>query len=128
MKVINPSSVMPAQGGYSQGTQAGNLIFVAGQVGADASGKLTGDAGMAAQTRQTIANVAAVLAEAGAALADVVSATVYVKNFNEYKVFDQVWQECFGRHKPARATVQAELVIPQLLVEIQAIAVRPHAD
>ena len=125
MKVINPSTVMPPQGGYSQGIQVGDLIFVAGQVGADASGKLTGDAGMAAQTRQTIANVSAVLAEAGATLADIVSATVYLKNLDEYKVFCQIWQECFGNHRPARATVQAELVMPQLLVEIQAIAVRP---
>ena len=69
--------------------------------------------------------IVAVLAEAGATLADVVSATVYVKVFCEYKVFDQVWQECFGGHKPARATVKAELVHPALLIEIQAIAVRP---
>ena len=125
MKTINPTCVMPPQGGYSQGIQAANLVFVAGQVGVDAQGKLTGDGSMAEQTRQTIANVAAVLAESGASLADVVSATVYVKNFAEYKVFDQVWQDCFGAHKPARATVQAELVVPQLLVEIQAIAVIP---
>ena len=128
MKVINPSTVMPPPGGYSQGIQAGDLIFLAGQVGVDAGGKLTGDAGMAAQTRQTIANVSAVLAEAGATLADIASATVYLKNLDEYKVFCQVWQECFGTHKPARATLQAELVMPQLLVEIQAIAVRPHVD
>ena len=125
MKVINPGTVMAPQGGYSQGIQAGDLIFVAGQVGVDAHGKPTGDAGMAAQTRQTIANIVAVLAEAGATLADVVSATVYVKDFSEYKVFDQAWQECFAGHKPARATVKAELVHPALLVEIQAIAVRP---
>ena len=128
MKFINPSNVMPPQGGYSQGTQAGDLIFVAGQVGADASGKLTGDGGMEAQTRQTIANVAAVLAEAGATLSDIVSATAYVKNIGDYKIFNQVWLECFGNHKPARATLLADLVMPQLLVEIQAIAVRPHAD
>ena len=128
MKFINPGTVMPPQGGYSQGTQAGDLIFVAGQVGVDASGKFTGDAGMAAQTRQTIANVAAVLAGAGATLADIVSATVYVKNLSEYKIFCQVWQECFDGHQPARATVLAELVMPQLLVEIQAIAVRRNVD
>ena len=127
MKLINPGTVMPAQGGYSQGIQAGDLIFVAGQVGVDAQGKLTGDAGMAAQTRQTIANIVAVLAEAGATLVNVVSATVYVKDFSEYTIFDRVWQECFGTHRPARATVKAELVHPALLVEIQGIAVRRAA-
>ena len=124
MKMINPSTVMTPSGGYSQGIQVGDLIFVAGQVGLDSYGKPTGDGGMAAQTRQTIANLAAVLSEAGATLADVVSTTVYVKDFSEYKILDQVWQECFGGHKPARATVKAELVHPALLVEIQAIAVR----
>lgn len=126
MQILNPSTVMPPQGGFSQGIQSGNLIFVAGQVGVDAHGKPVGDFGMAAQTRQTIENVKNVLAAAGATLADVVSTTVYVKNFTEYKEFDRVWQECFGGHKPARATVQAELVMPALLVEIQAIAVRPN--
>ncbi len=128
MKIINPKSVMPPPGGYSQGIQAGNLIFVAGQVGVDAQGKFTGDGGMEAQTRQTIANVAAVLADVGASLADVVSATVYVKDLADYKVFNQVWDECFGDHKPARVTVRADMVLPPLLVEIQAIAVCPSGN
>ena len=127
MKIINPSTVMPPPGGYSQGVQAGNLIFVAGQVGLDVNGKFTGDGGMAAQTRQTIANVAAVLTEAGATLADIVSATVYVKDLSDYKAFGQVWRDCFGDHKPARATVRADMVLPELLVEIQAIAIHPRA-
>ena len=125
MKIFNPDTVMTPVGAYSQGIEAGGLIFVAGQCGVDVNGKPTGDGGMAAQTRQTIANIEAILAAAGATLADVVSTTVYVKNFSEYKLFNEVWQECFGTHKPARATVQAEMVMPQLLIEIQAIAVRP---
>ena len=126
MKVINPKSVMPPPGGYSHGIVAGEFIFVAGQVGLDANGKPTGDGGMEAQTRQTIANVAAILADAGATLSDIVSAAVYAKDLSDYKVFNQVWNECFGSHKPARATLRADMVAPQLLVEIQAIAVRPH--
>ena len=123
MEVFNPADVLPPRGGYSQGIKAGNLIFVAGQVGVDALGKPTGDGGMAAQTRQSIANLAAVLRDAGAALTNVVSATVFIKDFTEYAVFDSVWQECFGGHKPARATVKAELAHPMLLIEIQAIAI-----
>ena len=127
MTVLNPNTVMPPPGGYSQGIAAGGLIFVAGQVGVDVQGKIPGDGGMAVQTRQTIDNVAAVLAAAGASLKDVVSTTVYIKDLADYKVFNQVWNECFGGHKPARATVLANLVMPQLLVEIQAIAVVPQA-
>ena len=128
MKMINPATVMTPPSGYTQGIQAGNLIFVAGQVGVDAQGKLPGDGGMEAQTRQTIANVAAVLAVAGASLKDVASATVYVKDLADYKVFNQVWDECFAGHKPTRATVKADMVAPVLLVEIQAIAVLPLSN
>ena len=124
MEVINPKDVLPPQGGYSQGIKAGNLIFVAGQVGVDTNGKPTGDGGMAAQTRQTIANLAAVLRDAGAALTDVVSTTVFLKDFAEYALFDHTWRESFGPHRPARATVKADLVHPALLIEIQAIAVQ----
>ena len=92
------------------------LIFTAGANG----GRLDSIACISSGT-----NVAAVLRDAGATLADVVTTTVFVKDFAEYAVFDSVWQECFGAHRPARATVKAELVHPALLIEIQAIAVRP---
>ena len=125
MQTINPDSVMRSTGGYSQGISSGEWIFVAGQVGMDANKQPTGDGGMAAQTRQALANVAAVLAEAGATLNDVVTTTVYVTSFEAYAEFDQAWQEHFGDHRPARATVRADLVAPGLLVEIQAIAMKP---
>ena len=124
MKLINPSTVLTPMGGYSQAVAVDKLIFVAGQCGVDVDGKPTGDGGMAAQTRQTIVNIAAILAAEGASLDDVVSTTVYIKDFAEYQLFDQIYRECFGNHKPARATVQAGMVAPQLLVEIQAIAIR----
>ena len=125
MKIINPNDVMAPRGGYSQGADTGGMVFVDGQVGLDKDGQPVGNFGMADQTRQTLANVAAVLGAAGLGLSDVVSTTVYVKDFADYDVFDQVWQECFGDHKPARATVQAGLVHPSLLVEVQTIAARP---
>jgi 2-iminobutanoate/2-iminopropanoate deaminase len=128
MKIINPDDVMAPQGGYAQGVDASGMVFVAGQVGVDKDGQPVGDFGMAAQTRQTLANVAAVLREAGLGLNDVVSTTVYVKDFADYELFDEVWQECFGDHQPARATVQAALVHPGLLVEVQAIAAHPASQ
>ena len=124
MKIINPVDVMAPMGGYAQGVDAGGMVFVAGQAGVDRDARLVGE-DMAAQTRQTLANVAAVLRDAGLGLKDVVSTTVFVKDFTDYQLFDEVWQECFGDHKPARATVKADLVYPELLVEVQAIAVRP---
>ena len=124
MKIINPVDVMAPMGGYAQGVDAGGMVFVAGQAGVDRDARLVG-AGMAEQTRQTLANIAAVWRDAGLGLNDVVSTTVFVKDFTDYRLFDEVWQECFGDHTPARATVKADLVYPELLVEVQAIAVRP---
>ena len=124
MKIINPNDVMAPMGGYAQGVDAGGMVFVAGQAGVDRHGQPVGG-GILAQTRQTLANVAAVLRDAGLGLKDVVSTTVFVKDFTDYKLFDDVWQECFGDHKPARATVKADIVSPALLVEVQAIAVHP---
>ena len=124
MKILNPNDVMVPMGGYAQGVDAGGMVFVAGQAAVDRDGQPVG-AGMAEQTRFTLANVAAVLRDAGLGLKDVVSTTVFVKDFTDYKEFDEIWQECFGDHQPARATVNADLVYPELLVEVQAIAVRP---
>ena len=123
MKCINPDTTMKPSGGFSQATVAGNMVFVAGQVAVNADMQLVGDGDMAAQTRQTLENVKAVLEASGASLQDVASTTVYVSSFDHYGEFDQVYQEYFGDHRPARATVKADLVMPQLMVEIQAIAV-----
>ena len=124
MHVLNPPELFTPAAGYSQGIAAGNLIFVAGQVSFDSDMKVVGEGDVAAQTRQTLANVEAVLKSAGASLKDVVSTTVFLKSFERYKEYDEVYMECFGDHRPARATVRADLVLPNLLVEIQAIAWR----
>lgn len=127
MHVLNPPELFTPSGGYSQGIAAGNLIFVAGQVSFDSDMKVVGEGDVVAQTRQALANVEAVLKSAGASLQDVVSTTVYLKSFERYKEYDEAYMECFGDHRPARATVRADLVLSNLLVEIQAIAWRKES-
>jgi len=124
MEILNPPSVAKPGAGYSQGIAAGGAVYVAGQVSIDASGAIVGKNDMVAQTRQTLANVAAVLAAGGLGLADVVSTTVYVTDFAHYKAFAETWVAVFGDHAPARATVKAALVHPDLLIEVQAVAVK----
>lgn len=124
MRILQPDDVMVPPGGYSQGVAAsGEMVFVAGQVAVDAEGNLVGPGDMRRQTRQTLRNVQAILAEAGASLSDVVKTTVYVTSFDAYREFDEEYSAFFGDHRPARATVRADLVLPALLVEIEAIAV-----
>lgn len=124
MRFLQPPTVMSAPGAFSQGVAAkGSLVFVSGQVSVDKDANLIGEGDMAAQTRQALANVERVLAEAGAELTDVVATTVYLSSYDDYSAFDRAYGEVFGGHRPARATVRADLVLASLLVEIQATAV-----
>ena len=93
---------------YSQAISAepGAFIFVSGQVPVDpASGQLVGG-DVTAQTRQVLANVAAVLAAAGATLANVVKSTVYLTDLaGDFAAMNAVYARRFGEHRPARSTV-----------------------
>ena len=124
MRSLNPSTVSKPGAGYSQGVAVGGATYVAGQVSVDATGAIVGRGDLVAQTRQTLANLEHVLAAGGMTLADVVSTTVYLTDLTDYRAFCKTWCEVFGDHCPARATVKAELVHPDLMVEIQAVAVR----
>jgi 2-iminobutanoate/2-iminopropanoate deaminase len=111
---IEPESFGPSTLPFSQGVRAGNLLFVAGQVG---SGE-----GVAEQTRAALERVRTVLAEVGADLTNIVSATVFLADLDDFAAYNEVWVEAFGDHRPARATVRADLLF-DLLVEVQATAV-----
>lgn len=124
MEAINPSELGAPPAAYSHGIVAGERVFVAGQVALGPDGKVVGDGDIVAQTRQTLANVETVLKAAGATLQDVVATTVYLTSFDGYAAYNQAYVEAFAGHKPARATVRADLFKPEFLIEIQAIAVK----
>lgn len=105
-------------------TRVGDLIFCSGALGVDASFKLV-EGGVAAQTRQAIANLEAVLAQAGATLADVAKITVWLTDLANFGEFNAAYAEAFGGQFPARSTVTSALAIPGALVEIEAIASVP---
>jgi 2-iminobutanoate/2-iminopropanoate deaminase len=121
---VNPTEMGTPVAAYSHGIDAGQMVFVAGQVAMGPDGGIVGAGDVAEQTRQVIRNVEAVLRAAGSSLADVVSTTVYVRDFDRYAEYNEAYAEMFGSNRPARATVQAGLVRDDWLVEIQAIAVK----
>ena len=123
MQAINPPEMLAPVYAYSHLTSAGNLAFVAGQVALDGEGNLVGEGDVVSQTRQVLANIETILRLAGASLSDVATTTVYLKDLSDFEAFDLVYAEVFGNHRPARATVGAEMVRPEYLVEIQAVAV-----
>jgi 2-iminobutanoate/2-iminopropanoate deaminase len=102
-------------------TRVGDLIFCSGALGVDANFKLV-DGGAGPQTRQAIANLAAVLAQAGASLADVAKTTVWLTDMAHFAEFNAAYSQAFGANVPARSTVTSALAIPGALIEIEAIA------
>ena len=114
--------------GYANGVAAtGRLVFVAGQIGWDAEQRFASD-GFAAQVRQALANVVAVLACAGAKPEHLVRMTWYVTSRDEYNAalaeVGAAWRELIGRNFPAMSVVVvAGLLEPRAKVEIEATAV-----
>ena len=99
-------------------------MFTSGQIPLAADGTLvTGD--IATQTRQVLANLAAVLAAAGASLGDVVKTTVFLKDLGDFAAMNAVYEQAFGSHKPARSTVEVARLPREVGVEIEAIARLP---
>jgi len=105
-------------------TRVGELIFCSGALGVDANFQLV-EGGIAAQTKAAIANLQAVLAQAGATLSDVAKTTVWLTDMADFAAFNDAYAEAFGSHAPARSTVTSALAIPGALVEIEAIACAP---
>jgi len=116
--------------GYSNGVlvpAGAKLLFVAGQIAWDADQVLVGRGDFAAQFRQALSNVLAVIEAAGGEPAHLASLTVFIKDKRAYladsKALGTIWRELVGRHYPAMALVEvADLLEKDALVEIQAIA------
>lgn len=108
---------------YSPASKVGNLVFVAGTVAFGPDGQVVGAGDAGAQTAQVMENIKAVLAAAGATLQDVARTTVWLRDLADYAAMNEVYTRYFGDHKPPRATVRADLVRDDLLVEIECIAV-----
>ena len=107
---------------YSPGTKAGNMVYTAGQVAWDNTGKVIAINDIRAQTKQTLSNVVSVLKEGGADINDVVKCNVYLKNMSDFQIMNEEFARLFPSNPPARTTVQTPMAEPEMLVEIEAIA------
>jgi 2-iminobutanoate/2-iminopropanoate deaminase len=108
---------------YSQGIDAGSLIFVSGQLGVDvATGRVPDD--VETEMRNLMSAIEAVVREAGLTMKDVVKTTIFVTSFDDYDVINRVYGEFFSRPHPARSTVKVAGLLLDARVEIEAIALR----
>jgi 2-iminobutanoate/2-iminopropanoate deaminase len=115
---LSPPGAPTPRGPYSPAVRAGDFIFVSGQVPPE-----PGD--VAHETRQVLNNVKIILEGCGASLADVVKCSVFLADGQDFAAMNQVYAEFFGDAKPARSTVVTGFMIPNIRVEIDAIAYRP---
>jgi reactive intermediate/imine deaminase len=123
-KVIAPGGGPDLGLPYSPGILSGDFLYLAGALGLPrGSSAITGD--IQAQTRQTLENLAAVLKEAGMDFSNVTSVNVFLRDARHFEAMNEVYRGYFASDPPARATVEADLVLPDALVEIAMVAVRP---
>ena len=106
---------------------SGNFVFTSGHVGFDPETGIA-PAGIEAQTVQSMENLKAVLESAGTSLENVVKVNVYLADVNDFQAMNEVYRRYFPEDRPARSTVGAPLVRPDLLIEIEMVALLPYGD
>lgn len=123
-KVIATTAAPAAIGPYSQGVDGGSVVITSGQLPIDASTGAFAPGGVAEQTRQSLENVRAVLAQAGLGMEHVIKTTVFLKDMNDFAAMNEVYASFFPSEPPARSAVEVARLPKDALVEIEAIAVR----
>ena len=121
--IISTTKAPAAIGPYSQAIQTGNMLFSSGQLGLDPkTGTLP--EGIQAQAAQALANVDAILKEAGFERSNVVKTVVFLKNMSDFGVVNELYADFFGNHKPARSCVEVSCLPKNGLVEIEVVATK----
>lgn len=125
-RIIQTAQAPKAVGPYSQAVRVGNLVFTAGQIGIDPETGQLQDS-LAAQTRQALQNIAAILEAAGTNLQHVVKTTIYLTDLSAFGEVNAIYGEFFPQDPPARTTVQVAALPLGAQIEIEAVAVVPEA-
>ena len=121
-QAVSSPGAPKAIGPYSQAITTGSLVFVSGQIPLDPETGAMVDGDIVAQTHRVFQNLKAILAAAGSSLDQVVRATVYLADMNDFAVVNEVYGSYFASPAPARATIQAARLPKDARVEIDVIA------
>lgn len=120
VKAIHTEKAPAALGPYSQAIEAGDFIYVSGQIGIDPS---TGEVveGIEKQTKQVLENLQAILNEAQADFSQVVKFTIYLQSMNEFATVNEIYGGYLTEPYPARATVEVSRLPKDVLVEMDVV-------
>ena len=122
MKTISTKKAPAAIGPYSQAIQVGNLVYTSGQIPIDPVTGVFVKGGIKEQTRQSLANVKAILEEVGLTMSNVVKTTVFMADMNDFADMNSVYAEFFSEPYPARSAVAVKTLPKGALVEIEVVA------
>ena len=126
-KILSTKNAPAAIGPYSQGVQAGNTVYVSGQLYfVPETGELL-EGTIGEMTEQCMKNIAAILAEADCTLADIVKTTIFLKDLNDFAAVNEAYGKFFPQNPPARACVQVAKLPRDAKVEIEAFAVKGYS-
>ncbi|HOO97293.1 MAG TPA: RidA family protein [Caldisericia bacterium] len=124
-KVISTKNAPAAIGPYSQAIQAGDFLFVSGQIAIDPETGEQIKTTIAEQTRRALKNMGAILSEAGCSFSDVVKVTVYLTSMDYFKEMGEIYKTFFTENPPARAAVAVKELPLGFDVEMDAIVKLP---
>ncbi|AYV23952.1 MULTISPECIES: RidA family protein [Vibrio] len=120
---VHTDNAPAAIGPYVQGTVFQDLVFTSGQLPLDPKTMAFVEGGITEQSRMSLANLKAVLEEAGASMETVVKTTCFLSNMEDFAAFNEVYTEVFGtENAPSRSCVEAARLPKDALVEVEAIA------
>jgi len=122
MEIIHTDNAPAAIGHYSQATVSNGVVYVAGQLPIDPASGAVVEGEIEAQTAQALANVEAILTEAGSSLSQILRATVYITDLSLFARLNATYAAKLGDHKPARAVVPVSELPKGAMIEISAIA------
>ena len=125
MNIIETNKAPGAIGPYSQGYEAGGMVFTSGQIPVDPETGAIPE-GIASQTERSCRNVGAILEAAGSSFDDVIKTTCFIADMDDFAAFNEVYSRFFTS-KPARSCVAVKTLPKNVLCEIEAIAVKRGA-
>ena len=122
IQIVHSPHAPEAIGPYSQAIIAAPFVFCSGQIGIDPATNALVD-GVEKQTKQSLANMEAILVRAGFSPSKVAKTTIFLKSMDDFGAVNKIYGDFFGSHRPARSTVEVSNLPKGALVEIECIAV-----